>query len=479
MAGNETRYHSPGDDIAALDPRSLQHMGDQALAVSTELASGLPKAGGQRIFMDVLGRGFVQMPLLVGFAIFALLIVALAVLVVRRRSYGLALAAAVAAILFGSAAGWLSTAMVGTLRAGIYWRAHPELSFVAIYATVLLGALVALRTIGRSAAPEQLRVAWWLLFLIVGGLLALAAPGAIIYFLAPPVAVLIGIGASRWWRPAEQVGGLAALLLVYLSWGETLALLEVLFSPGPLWIAAPVAAILMVPALVEAHGLFSRASSLATVGASAVIALLAWAVAAAAPAYSANRQQRFTIEHVTDFTARRSYWSVLNDGAPLPAGYGAAGKWHEGKLASSERLRWLAAAPAAPDVRPPLLQVVEAVAEGNERRLKVRLRANGSERVYLIAPAEARIRTAGVADFVRPIGSDDSSGKFTIACSGRSCDGTELLIDLYNAKPVPITVVGSRNGLPETAAPLVEGRPRNARPQYTPDETVTISRAKL
>ncbi|MEA3032870.1 MAG: hypothetical protein QOH86_886, partial [Sphingomonadales bacterium] len=31
IIGNETRYHSPGDTISALDRRSLQHMGDQAL----------------------------------------------------------------------------------------------------------------------------------------------------------------------------------------------------------------------------------------------------------------------------------------------------------------------------------------------------------------------------------------------------------------------------------------------------------------
>ena len=33
--GNETRYHSPGDDVAALDPATLQHMGDQTLALTS------------------------------------------------------------------------------------------------------------------------------------------------------------------------------------------------------------------------------------------------------------------------------------------------------------------------------------------------------------------------------------------------------------------------------------------------------------
>src|SRR4029078_480272 len=58
MTGNETRYHSPGDDVAALDLRTLQDMGDQALAVSSELAmASQPSAQGQQLFVDVLRVG--------------------------------------------------------------------------------------------------------------------------------------------------------------------------------------------------------------------------------------------------------------------------------------------------------------------------------------------------------------------------------------------------------------------------------------
>ena len=47
VIGNETRYHSAGDDLAALDRRSLQHMGEQALAVAERAARGRG-AGGER-----------------------------------------------------------------------------------------------------------------------------------------------------------------------------------------------------------------------------------------------------------------------------------------------------------------------------------------------------------------------------------------------------------------------------------------------
>jgi len=481
MAGNETRYHSPGDDLAGLDPRSLQHMGDQALAVSAELASsGLPQAHGQRIFMDVLGRGFVQMPQSVGIVIFVLLVLAFGAIVWRRRGYGRALVSPFAAIVLGSVAGWLATLVMGALRAGTYWRANPEPAFVAIYATVLLGALVVLRTLAARTSREQLRAGTWLIFLLAGALLASAAPGAIIYFLAPPILVLIGIAASKWWRPAEAIGSLVAILVLYISWGELLALLEVLFSPGPLWIAAPVAAIMMVPVLAEAHGLFGQARRSAVIGGAAAIALVAWIVVCVIPAYSQQREQRFTIEHVTVFPSGKSYWSVLNDGAPLPSAYSAVGKWTYGKLPFSERERWYAPAPRAAGVQAPSVQPLEVLQSGNERRLKLRLKANGAERIVLTLPADSHLRTAGLPGFVRPIGGNDSaSGKFSVACTGRSCDGAVLIIDAATAKPIPVVVSGSTNGLPPSAAPLLKGRAGNARPQYVPDETVAAAHVKL
>jgi MFS family permease len=479
MAGNETRYHSPGDDLASLDERSLQHMGDQALALSSELAAGAPPPDGSRVFMDILGRFLVQLPLTIGFILLAPLVIAFGELVRRRRAYGLALAAPVVGILLGSLAGWLATVIVGALRSGTYWRAHPELGFVAIYATVLFGIVAALRTIGAAPTRRQLRVGWWLIFLVVGALVALIAPGGVIYFLAPPIAVLAGIAVSRWWRAAEAIGGLVGLLLLYLTWGEMLALLEVLFSPGPLWVVAPVSAFLIIPALIEADVLFKRSRRAIVIAGSACIALIAWAVTAAAPAYSADRQQRFTIEHVTEFPSRRTFWSVLNDGAPLPRTYAGIPAWHLGKLPFSERNRWLAPAPVAPAVQAPSLQLLDSVTQGNERRIRLRLKANAAERILIIAPAEAHIATAGMTRFIRPIAGADSSGKFMISCAGRSCDGAELSIDLLSAGPTLFTLVGARNGLPASAAKLMAGRPRYARPQYTPDETVAIAQVKL
>jgi len=479
IVGNETRYHSAGDNLEGLDAQSLQDMGDEALALASTLSAGVPKAAGDQIFFDLGQRVFVQMPLAVGVALLVVMLIAFAVIARIRGALVRGSAVAFGMIVAGGVAGWLATTVMAFLRAGTYWRSHPEITFLSVYATVILGSLAVATTVGRSARATRLRAAFWFVFLLLGGALALVAPGGIIYFLFPPAIVLLGIAIRKWFPQAERIAGIAAVVLLYLTWGSMLAALEQLFSPGPLWVVAPVAAILVAPALIEAHAAVTRSSRRVLLFGSGAIALVGWAIAGAAPAYSQDHQQRFTIEHVTEFPLRRSSWSILNDGAPLPASFAPWGKWRRGKRDFSERLRWFVEAPPAPGIQSPTIELLESERFGNERRVKLRLHANGSERITLIAPEEAHIRSAGVAAYIRPIGSADSDGKFTIACAGRSCDGMELAIDLLNPNPVRFTIVGARNGLPASGNGLLAARPRFARPQYTPDQTLAVSHLSL
>jgi hypothetical protein len=479
IVGNETRYHSAGDNLAGLDPRSLQHMGDQALAVASELSAGTPKAEGDRIFFDVLGRWFVQMPLALGAVLLGALLIGFAAIAWKRRAIVREPALLLGTVIVGVAGAWLAVTVMEALSAGTWWRAHPETTFFAIYATTLFAALAMLRALGGKTGADKLRPAFWFLFLLVGAAIALVAPGAIIYFLFPPALVLAGLVLGHWWRPAETVGALAGIAALYITWGEMLAQLEQIFSPGPLWIVATLASLMIVAALAEAQPVLVAARRTVVLAFAALLALVGWGVAAAAPDYSPDHQQRFTLEHVTEFPSRQSHWSVLNDGARLPKSYERLADWHGRKLSFSDRMRAIAPAPALPGIQAPSLEPVEILRHGDARTIRLRLHANGAERIALIAPEDARIETAGTAGFVRPIASPGSGGKFSISCTGRSCDGAELTIEQASAKPIDFTVIGARNGLPPSAAPLLRARPSNARPQYTPDETVAVAHVKV
>ena len=208
-----------------------------------------------------------------------------------------------------------------------------------------------------------------------------------------------------------------------------------------------------------------------------MLTLVGWAAVAAAPAYSADRQQRFVIQHVTEAPIRQILVVDRQRGAPLPRAYDASGSWKRGKLPFSNGLRWIAAAPAAGD-KAPGVQIVEVVRNGDERTLTIRLHANGNEHVELTAPEDARVRSAGAGGFVRRIDQNES-GKYFVECFGRSCDGALLQLTIGQPKPVDFVLLGSRAALPAAAAPLLAARPRFARPQYARDESIAFTRVKL
>ncbi|HEX6072378.1 MAG TPA: M28 family peptidase [Sphingomicrobium sp.] len=478
--GNETRYHSPGDDLAALDPATLQHMGDQTLALTEALASGAPKAGGgERIFMDIGGRALIALPLAAGAALLAGLLLAFAAISRARGGAVRGIAVVVGTLLLSAALSWLVLALIGAVRPGMFWRAQPLWTHVATSASAMLVAAVLLATAGRGIETRQLRAAFWLAYLILGGVIGIIAPGGIIFFLFPPLLALIGTCASRWWRPAGLAGSITAILFLYLTWGAMLGLLEELLGSGPMWAFAPLGALIILPVLIEAKPLIDQARLRAASLLAGGLALAGWAAAAAAPAYSADRQQRFVIEHVTDAQSGKASWSVLNGGVPLPEAYRTGARWTWGKLPYAEPKRWLAPAPAAPDSKAPSVEVLEARRNGAERSLTIRLRSNGANRISLVAPQDARIRSAGVEGFVRPIDSAAEDGKYIVSCSGRSCDGMTLEIRTGSTKPFDLILAGVRSGLPPSAGPLIAARPKFARPQYAPDQTIAFTRVKL
>lgn len=474
--GNETRYHSAGDNVAALDPATLRHMGDQTLALTEELAGGTPTATGDRIFMDIAGRALIALPLEIGVVLLIVLLISFGVISLRRGGLLRGAAAVAGTVVAATALSWIILALLGAARHGMFWRAHPIWTHLTVYAATIFAAVVLFTAIGGTLDRTRLRPAFWFIFLVLGGAIGLIAPGGIIFFLFPPLLILIGTIAARWWQPAERLASFLAIAILYLTWGAMLGLLEELLNGGPMWIFAPLGSLLIVPVLIEARPLIAGAGLRGSAVVSGLIALAFCAASAAAPAYSADRQQRFVIQHITDVSKGKSWWSVLNDAAPLPHGFG--GNWKRAKLPFSERPRWVAPAPADPGTKAPGIQLVSQVRSGSERTLALRLSGNGNDRIELIAPENSKIRSAGVDGFVRPIDQNES-GKYLIDCFGRSCDGAVLQLTIGKASPIALLVLGSKAGIPAAAAPHLGQRPQFARPQYNRDETIAFARLKV
>jgi len=478
MIGNETRYHSPGDDIAALDVRSLQHMGDQTLAMARRLAgSNRPDGGGTVLFTDLAGIQLIMLPQVAGFALLGLLIASFAVIGFRRGRLLRGVVLVIAAILVSAGLSWCAMQVMGLARPGSFWRAYPLWTHLAVYACGLLAAVATLATIGRRLTVEQLRAGFWLGFLLIGALVLLVAPGGIIYFLLPPLLALAGILAGRWSTSAERIGAIAAAVLLWLTLGEVLALLGELLNNGPMFIFGPLALLIAIPWLIEAKGLVDGAGRIPAIAGATVLALLGWSAVAVAPAYSADRQQRFVIQHATDIQSGHAYWSVVNDGSPLPKTYGNVAGWHRDELPHLKGKRWIAPAPSL-SVRAPQIRLLSSTSRGKLRTVTFRIEANGADNIMLIGPRVAGIVTAGASGSVRPI-DRSAKGEYYLECAGRACDGATMEFTTNAAGSIAFTLVGSSRGLPQIARPLNEQRPRFARSQYSPDSTLTISRLAI
>jgi hypothetical protein len=472
IIGNETRYHSAGDNLAALDRRSLQHMGEQTLAASRMVAAGeAPPAEGHWSYIDLVGRFMVTIPMLVGFVLLGLALIFMMAMTVKRRGYGRPLLAMVLSMVGATSFAWLGQTCVGLLREGDFWRAWPLVASLAAYASAIAAILLALRFVARDAEAERLRPAFWLLYTLLGALLSVLAPGGSIFFIGPPLLAALGMVGTRWHPGAERIGALLALLLLYLTFGLALGLFEDLMNNGPHWMFAPMGALLLLPALIELRPHYASIRPVFLWAAAGDLVLLGWGAVALAPAYSPDRQQIFGIEYVWDNDARNGRWAVNNDGAPVP--YDAA--WERVELPYSARRRWVTAAPSLQASTPSLTIVGRRRTEGG-RVLRLRIATNGSETVTLIAPAETRL------SFLAGPGGRVGAGpepRVTYRCVGRSCDGATVDVEIEGAEPATITVVGTRSGLPPQAASLVAARPVNARPQYATDSTIALARLRL
>ena len=199
IIGNETRYHSPGDNIAALDRASVAQVGGEVWAAARTL-SDMPdpaRAGsGRMVFTDIAGRAFIRLPLGVAAAILALLLIVALFQAWRRKALGRPLLLA-AGMLFGaSIVAGLVALVAGLFRAGDFWRAYPLVAYLAVYAA-LLAAMAAIWSLrGEGLSRERMRAAAWLLILIFAAALSAALPGATIFFLIAPALGLVGIALA-------------------------------------------------------------------------------------------------------------------------------------------------------------------------------------------------------------------------------------------------------------------------------------------
>jgi hypothetical protein len=475
IIGNETRYHSPGDTIAALNRDSVWHVGSEALAATRAMAANphpAEAASGRTVFTDLGGRILLRLPLTVAVASLVILLGTAFLLAWRRSTLGKPLLLVAGIVIGGSLAATLATFVATVLRPGDFWRAYPLVAYLAVYATLLAAMAAVWARWGRGLDRNRSQAAAWLLILVVAGLLSAVLPGATIFFLVAPAIALVGIALARRAPTAATALVIAATVVQFLMLAEFLALIELLLIDGPLAAVVLLAAIAALPAIIETDANGSRPVVMGFL----VAALGLWIAALVMPRASAERPLGFSIDYFRDADANTAKWGIATKQAPLPGNF--PGQWSKEVLPYNVRTRWASPAPLV-ETPVPLARVIATQPAGAGRRIRLALSPGGGNSVAIRFPKDAKLLALGPAGAPLPIPPQGEPDKPLLRCTGRACDGIEVEIVLGDRKPVEAELFSTRFALPPQGQPLLAARPSNAIPQYAPDQTITMAHLKL
>ncbi len=500
---DQEHYHTAKDDLASLDPGSLQHHGDNALAVARALANAdLARRArpGRAVFFDLLGWTTIWWPAgwSAGLAAAGLALVLLAAFRLRRRgllpgrAFALGLAAwplavvatLVAAILLG-----LLLTLVGGLR--VVWPARP---FPAEATFWLLAATVALSVVGwvRRGGFAGLFVGVWLWWGIAALLLALTLPGASYLFVVP----LLAAGVAALFLPATEAGRAVAAALpavvAGLLWFPVLATmysglgaLAPILAAIALFVAIALSPLL--PAVADAaalwrYGIPALAGFLAAVMAVGVVVT---------PPFSVDSPRRLNLVYLDDANAHGGTFAVPTV-APLPPPVRQAAPFAK---QSQPPAPWSGGYPfftaAAPDLglAPPELAVVASSGgAGGERHLRLHLRSPRGAPVGILAiPRIADVRALSVAGHAVPaqivahagLNRREEGVWRVLTILTLPPEGIDVDAVLGAGPPQEWIVYDRTPGLPPAAAPVAQARPATTVRSQDGDFTLVSRRLEI
>ncbi len=337
--GDVRHYHTPLDNVAHADVRSVQHQGDNALASVLALANSDAGSAprGDAVYFDLFARALIKWPardsVIAAVAILASLLLETSLLRrhgrvnIRQISWGCI--GVIASLTMAGAAGiatWLALVELGKVPPlGQYsWIAHPA------WMNMVCAALAAGAAAGNSVWLAK-RAGFWgfwaaaVLLTAASALLQAALrPGlCFVSLLSAGTAVIAVVPALRARAAGESCwrADIAALAPAWVLFALMLPLASLLYGAiGS--IAWPIdtllfslGAMLLLPLLAAAtarlrRGIVLVSTALSFIGVTFTLLL---------PAYSQASPQRLNFAYVLDQDSHSAFWVAQPDSMKLPA----------------------------------------------------------------------------------------------------------------------------------------------------------------
>jgi Peptidase family M28 len=482
FAGDANHYHSPLDNIANLDPATLQHHGENVMPLVQELAGAdLSVRAPNYVYADLTSSLWLAYRPATGLIV-AISAIALLALATWRRWQGLAhfsgafgivvlALAGIGALEFGGLA--LADRITG---ARVAWPAEPWPWRLLVYAIPVLSLALLRPLVRRVGFWNSLLASWWL-----WGLLVLAqavyTPFATHVMLpattAAAVVIVVLAFVARLDRPVIRCN---AALINALVAGYFMLPMAYIGEITQGWNIAPVVytplalvAVTLLPLLDR--GRVRNPRRIALIAIAAASTWLFWA-----PLYSPQRPQHLNFTYTVDADAGRATYSAWSP-APLPSAVRDALPFEVRESPSPWVRDKLAVAPA------PLVHRASAVLES--------LPTTGTTRRFVLRPGAATRLLGLVIDKAQPIAAIRIAGRPISLEPRRSqvyrwvyavappADGISIEIDAAGDAPIEAYLVDRAMGLPAGGRSLIDARGVLAMPVNFGDTWEILSRVKL
>jgi hypothetical protein len=501
--GTETQYHTPLDNLANVSAPSLQHQGDNALAMALALANAdlANPPEKEAVYFDVFGRLLIAWPqsrvAAIGIITALLLVGQIALLFATKRMtsrefFSGLIAFLMALVSTGALALILQWVLRFTGAIPVNWVAHTLPVRLVFWLLALAVVVVHGIAFARRARFWGLWAGVWTWWTLAAIVISWAAPG-MSYVLQVPAcaAMIVGlvIAALRkdraFWQwtagilpmATAATVGFAPLILIYTAIGNMiLPVLAILVA----LVLTP-----LIPLCVDLGG----ADGLLAVSIPGVPILatgLAMFAAIIAPSYSAQAPERVNLQFWQDADSGKAQWVVEPDSGRLPETIGLAAAFHTartGELPWGRGTAFLADAPAV-DMGAPTFTVLDSLTVGGKRQFRALLRSErGAPAAMVMFPADSGVESVRVEDVPvppeTPRAREFLNGWFAYACPSMPARGVEMSFVLPIGKPVVVTVTDHSYGLPAEGTFLVKARPLTAARSGEGDVTVLSRRVEL
>lgn len=483
FAMERNHYHTPNDSPAKLDPRTVQHHGDNLFPLALSLANADLAADhdGRLVYAAAYGV-WAQWPSAGSAALLGVIAVLLCAAAWRSdvTALQLVLTSTVLPALvlaFGGALVHLAFAQVDKINGTIVsWPAHSWPFRLVIWSGMLFAASLVGALLQRLVSLEAWLLGAWSFVWLLSLLLFLVAPDAAPALLVPlaPAAVLLVLVA---WLPLSS--GVRALaypstLLASALFLHAAILLEATQGLRVLPAIWPWVGLFALTAIAFARGPWVRRITTAVL----LVGIGAFLAATTLPLYSPQRPQHLSVWYMQDGDGADATLHVLTRGTvPMAmAGVTGLGDDRQAMQPWSAEPRSYQASTVSAELPAASLTVEEERVTDDGRRLLLRIRSRrDAAQLRLYLPPEAGAWTGSVEGMkIRKAGNPGAKQSAYSELRLHGMQDRELLVTLNVAGREPLTgwLVDYSSTLPAVARGFLAARPPTAVPVHWGDTAV-------